>query len=221
MKSHLLDLPNELILQIFQHLSASDLIEALFRIESARLRSLLSDFLVHLDLSNRTNQWLDEYLPHLIPLYPIHSVRCEDRQISPIMHYFPHMELESMEIFHSDWTTDLLKEALDSIRSRLKYLKILFTSTHGHGDIAQHLFQSDASIEHLVVSGRFLYFQKDQLNRTDRLKFLSIELEDVQRLSLLLHHLPRLEELKVKSCIRSLRSFSSSFFAMILGEIPY
>ena len=199
MKSHLFDLPNELFFQIFQHLSASELIESFFNLQSTRLRSLLSSFIVHLDLSDRPDHWLNEYLPRVLPEYSVESLRCEDRQINRLVDSFSAMDLlRSMEIRNSDWTTDLLKEALDRVRQRLKQLKIIFTSTHGQGDIAQHLFQSDASIEHLIVTGRFLYFQPNELNRTDRLKSLGIELEDMQHLFLLLQHLPQLEELKVK-----------------------
>jgi hypothetical protein len=197
MKSHLLDLPNELFFSIFQHVPSIDLVDAFNPIPSCRLHRLIRPFLSHLDLSQRTNQWLDAYLPDLLTQQSTRAVRLDDRQLPCLTPHLSTIDIESMHIRHSDWTTDVLKQILAQLRQRLKHLCIKFTYAHGQGDIAGDLFQSDSSLEHVVVTGRFLYFHKSDLNISPRLTSLTIEIEDMRRLFLLLQYLPRLEQLKV------------------------
>lgn len=196
--ANLFDLPNELFLSIFQHVPSTDLIEAFYPIESTRLQALIRSFITHLDISQRTDQWIDTYLPDLLSKHLVVALRLEDRQLASISAHLQSTDVQAMHILNSDWSTDILKEALDLVRQQLKHLFITFTYAHGQGDLAGHLFQSDSTIEVLAVTGRFLYFQKNQLNVCPRLKSLAIELEDMHRLFLLLQHLPNLEELKVR-----------------------
>ncbi|CAF4356609.1 unnamed protein product, partial [Adineta steineri] len=52
--------------------------------------------------------------------------------------------------------------------------------------------------EYLNITGRFLYFDYDDINICTLLTYLSIELEGMHRVFALIEHLPNLQELKVK-----------------------
>jgi hypothetical protein len=196
-RTQLLDLPNELFLFIFQHLKSTDLIQAFFKVQSLRIQALIRPFISHLDISQETDQWSQTYVPNLFIQQNIVALRLQDKHIAFISNYLLSTDIQCMHILSSDWTTDILKEGIDRLRQRLKQLSITFTYPHGKGDIANHLFQSDSQLEYLNINGRFLYYDKNEMNTCTRLTHLSIELEGMHRVFILIEHLPNLEELKV------------------------
>ena len=196
-KTRLLDLPNELLLFIFQYIKSSHLVQAFSQVQSARIQALIQPFIYNLDISNETDRWMKIYLPDLFAQQTIFTLRLQDKHLDFISKDLLNDDLQSMHILSSDWTTDLLKEEIGSLRQRLKKLSITFTYPHGKGDIANDLFQSDSELEYLNVSGRFLYFDIHDINTCIQLNYLSIELEGMYRVFMLIEHLPNLEELKV------------------------
>jgi hypothetical protein len=196
-QTQLFDLPNELFPFIFQHLKSTHLVQAFFKVQSLRIQALIQPFVSHLDISQETDQWIQIYLPHLFTQQSIIAIRLQDKHIDFISKYLLSTDIQSMHVVSSDWTTDILKEGIDYLRQRLKQLSITFTNPHGKGDIASHLFQSDSQLEQLIVTGRFLYFDHNEMNTCPRLTYLSIELEGIHRLFILIEHLPNLRELKV------------------------
>lgn len=197
-KTQLLDLPNELLLFIFQYLKSTDLVHGFFDIQSIRIQALIQSFILKLDISQENEQWIETYLPNLFLQQNINKLRLQDKHLNFISKYLSLIDIESMHILSSDWTTDMLKEGINNVRQHLKQLSIIFTYPHGKGDIASHLFQSDSQLKYLNVIGRFLYFENHEINTCTSLTYLSIELEGVHRVFTLIEHLPNLEELKVK-----------------------
>lgn len=197
-----LDLPNELLLFVFQYIKSSDLIQAFLEIQSDRIQRLIRSFLHHLDISQQTLTWIETYLPKFFSKQTITALRLQDQHLQLLCNDCPFVDLQSMHILSSDWTTELLKEGIECFRQRLKQLFITFTYPHGKGDLANHLFQSDASLEHLSIVGRFLYFDQYDIQTCTRLTHLEIELEGMYRVFILLGHLPRLQILKVDHDIR-------------------
>ncbi|CAF2799969.1 unnamed protein product [Rotaria sp. Silwood2] len=197
-KTQLLDLPNELFPFIFQYLNSKNLMQAFSNVESLRIQTLIQPFLSHLDISQETDQWIQTYLPVLFNQQNIVAVRLQDKHINFIMKNLLLSKIQSMHIFSSDWSTDLLKEALNHFRQYLKQLSITFTCPHGKGDIASHLFQFDSQLEYLNITGRFLFFDNNEINACTRLTHLVIELEGMHRVFILIKHLPKLRQLKVK-----------------------
>jgi len=196
-KTQLLDLPNELFLFIFQYIKSSHLVQAFSQLQSPRIQALIQPFLYNLDISEETDQWIQTYLPDLFVQQTIIALRLQDKHLDVISKDLLSNNLQSIHILSSDWTTDLLKEGIDSLHQRLKRLSITFTYPHGKGDIASNLFQSNSQLEYLNVTGRFLYFDNHEINTCIRLTYLSIELEGMYRVFMLIEHLPNLEELKV------------------------
>ncbi len=196
-KTQLLDLPNELFPFIFQHLTSSNLVEVFFEVQSPRIQALIQPFVSHLNISQESDQWLQTYLPNLFTEQNIVALCLQDTHIAFISKYFLSIDIQSMHVVSSDWATDILKEGLNHLRQHLKQLSITFTYPHGKGDIASHLFQSDSQLEQLIVTGRFLYFDHNEMNTCPRLTYLSIELEGIHRVFILIEHLPNLRELKV------------------------
>jgi hypothetical protein len=196
-KTQLLDLPNELFPFIFQYLKSANLVQIFFEVQSLRIQALIQSFLLHLDISQETDQWIQTYLPDLFMQLNLIAIRLQDKHINFILKYFLSTDIQSMHILSSDWTTDILKEGIDYFRQRLKRLSVTFTCPHGKGDIASHLFQSDSQLEYLSVTGRFLYFDNHEINTCTLLTYLSIELEGVHKVFTLIEHLPRLQELMV------------------------
>ncbi|CAF3822933.1 unnamed protein product [Rotaria sordida] len=197
-KAQFLDLPNELFPFIFQYLNSTNLIKTFFNVESLRIQTLIQSFLSHLDISQETDQWIQTYLPILFNQYNIIALRLQDKHINLILKNFLLNKIQSIHLFSSDWNTDLLKEGLNHFRQCLKQLSITFTYPHGKGDIASHLFQCDCQLEHLNITGRFLFFDNNDINTCTRLTYLSIGLEGMYRVFILIKHLPNLEQLKVK-----------------------
>ena len=216
-KMQLLDLPNELLFFIFQYLKSSDLVQAFSEMRSSRIQALIHPFLHHLDISEETNQWVEIYLPQLFLRQTIIALRVQDKHLDFIAKDAFSSDLQTMHILSSDWATDLLKQGIDFLRRRLKRLSITFTYPHGKGDIASQLFQSDSQLEYLHVAGRFLYFDKHEIDTSIRLTHLSIELEGMQRVFLLLNHLPKLQELKVNETHRCFMLYND--LILVLGEI--
>jgi hypothetical protein len=196
-KTQLLDLPNELFPFIFQYLNSADLVQAFFTIQSLRIRALIQPFISNLDISQKLDQWIETYLPDLFTQQSILSLRLQDKHITFISEYLLSSNIQSMNVINSDWTTEILNEGINHLRRYLKKLVITFTSSHGKGDIASQLFQSDSQLEHLNISGRFLYFDHTEIGTCLRLTHLSIELEGMYRVFILMEHLPNLKELKV------------------------
>jgi len=197
MKTQLLDLPNELFPFIFEYLKSANLVQIFFEVQSLRIQALIQSFLLHLDISQETDQWIQTYLPDLFMQLNLIAIRLQDKHINFILKYFLSTDIQSMHILSSDWTTDMLKEGIDYFRQHLKRLSVTFTCPHGKGDIASHLFQSDSQLEYLSVTGRFLYFDNHEINTCTLLTYLSIELEGVHKVFTLIEHLPRLQELMV------------------------
>ena len=197
MASKLLDLPNELFPFIFQHLTSAQLIQAFFHRDSFRLQALIEPFVVHLDISRQTDLWVQTYLPELVRQYSIDALRLQDEQIPQIVDQLLAIDVPCLHILSSDWTTDILKQAIDQLRGRVKKLGVTFVYSHGKGDIARHVFHSESSLEYLSVTGRFLFFDPTEIETCSRLTHLTIELEGMNRLFALLEHLPNLEDLKV------------------------
>ena len=196
-QTRLLDLPNELFLFIFQHIKSADLVQAFFNIQSTRIQALIQPFIAHLDISEETDSWLETYLPDLLTGENIVALRLQDKHIVFVSKYLLLTNIQSMHVVSSDWTTDRLKQGIDHLRQRLKQLSITFTYSHGKGDIACHLFQSDSQLEYLNITGRFLYYDNHEINICTQLTYLSIELEGMYRVFILIEHLPNLQELKV------------------------
>lgn len=197
-KTQLLDLPNELFSFIFQHIKSSNLVEIFLDVPSSRIQALIQPFVSHLNISQESNQWMQTYLPNLFIQQNIIALRLQDKHISFISKYLLSTAIQSMHVINSDWSTDILKEGLDYLRQHLKQLSITFTYPHGKGDIANHLFQLDSQLEYLNITGRFLYFDYNEINTCILLTYLSIELEGMHRVFILIGHLPNLQELKVK-----------------------
>ena len=197
MVSQLLDLPNELFSFIFQHLTSAQLIQAFFHRDSSRLQALIEPFVAHLDISRETDLWLDTYLPELVRQYNIDALRLNDAQIPQIVDQLLVIDVPCLHILSSDWTTEMLKRAIDQLRGRVKKLWVTFVYSHGKGDIARHIFHSDSSLEYLSVVGRFLFFEPTEIETCTRLTHLTVQLEGMNRLFVLLEHLPNLEDLKV------------------------
>ena len=214
--TQLLNLPNELFLLVFQYIKSSDLVRAFLDIQSARIQLLMRSFLHRLDISQETLPWIETYLPKLFTEQGITALCLQDDQLRPLCQDFPFVDLQSMHIRSSDWTTDFLKEGIECFRQRLKQLSITFTCPHGKGDIANYLFQSDSSLEYLCIIGRFLYFDQCDIRTCTPLTHLEIELEGMYRVFILMEHLPQLRVLKVSSNI----FYSISFFHLIfVGDI--
>jgi hypothetical protein len=215
-KTRLFDLPNELFLFIFQYIKSSHLVQAFFQLQSPRIQALIRPFLYRLDISEETDQWIQTYLPDLFVQQTIIAIRLQDKHLDFISKDLFTNDLQSMHILSSDWTTDLLKEEINSLRQRLKRLSITFTYPHGKGDIANDLFQSDSQLEYLNVTGRFLYFDNHEINTCIQLTYLAIELEGMYRVFMLIEHLPNLKELKVNE-IHS--QFIIFYLILFLGKI--
>lgn len=209
--TQLLDLPNELLLLVFQYIKSSDLVRAFLDVQSARIQLLIRSFLHHLDISEETLPWIKTSLPKLFAQQTISALRLQDEHLPSLCQDFPFVDFQSMQILSSDWTTDILKEGIECFRQRLKQLSITFTNPHGKGDLANHLFQSDSSLEYLCIIGRFLYFDQCDIHTCTALTHLEIELEGMYRVFILMEHLPQLRVLKVSSYILS--SFFHSLFS--------
>ncbi|CAF0916147.1 unnamed protein product [Rotaria sp. Silwood1] len=196
--TQLLDLPNEIFPFIFQYLKSTNLIQTFSNVKSLRIQALIQSFLSHLDISQETDQWIQTYLPILINQQNIVALRLQDKHIKFISKDLLLSKIHSIHVFSSDWNTDLLKEGLDHFRQRLKQLSITFTCSHGKGDIGSYLFKFDSQLEHLNIIGRFLFFNKHEINTCTQLTHLSIELEGMHSVFILIKHLPNLQQLKVK-----------------------
>lgn len=218
LRSDLFDLPNELFLSIFEYLSSTDLIDAFAKIDSDRINGLLKSFVWYLDLTKRSHCWITLNLNNVLDNYSVDNIRVEDRQIDSIPMNFYTSEMRSLEIISRNRRTDHLKESLGKLRQNLDRLKIRFIWPDGQDDIVEHLFQSDSSLEELHVHGRFLYFTNQQIEVSNQLKILSIELEDIQALLSLMNYLPRLEDLKVRRKKRT-KERETIFFSF-RGQIP-
>ncbi|CAF0994391.1 unnamed protein product [Adineta steineri] len=197
-KTQLLDLPNELFLYIFQYIKSSHLVQIFSEIKSFRIQALIQSFISHVDISQESEQWIQTYVPNLFNQQNLIALRLQDKYLANISQYLSSSDIQSMHVISSDWTTDILKEGLDHIQQHIKQLWITFTYPHGKGDIANQLFQSDSQYEYLNITGRFLYFDYDDINICTLLTYLSIELEGMHRVFALIEHLPNLQELKVK-----------------------
>ena len=197
--TNLFSLPNELFPYIFQYLSSSQLVELLIDIQSRRLQALIHSFITNLDISQQSDQWLQHYLPRILCNSNLNAFRLQDRHIPSFHNDLSSSNTQSIQVISSDWTTDLLKQGLDYIRQHhLKQLSIVFTCLHGKGDVANDLFRRDSQFQHLIVTGRFLYFDWNEIEQCDQLRSLSIELEGMHRVFMLIQNLPNLQELKVE-----------------------
>ncbi|CAF1215228.1 unnamed protein product [Adineta ricciae] len=198
--TQLFSLPNELFPYIFQYLSSSQLVELLADVQSRRLQALIHSFITNLDISQQTDQWLQHYLPRIFSNSNLNALRLQDRHIPSFYSDFLSSNIQSIQVISSDWTTDLLKQGLNYIRQQhhLKQLSIVFTCLHGKGDVANDLFRHDSQFQHLIVTGRFLYFDLNEIEQCNQLRSLSIELEGMHRVFMLIENLPNLQELKVK-----------------------
>jgi hypothetical protein len=77
-KTQLLDLPNELLIFILQHLSTIELITTFSGLQSSRIQVLLKPFTSFLDISSENDLWIETFLPDALTRQRIDSLRYSD-----------------------------------------------------------------------------------------------------------------------------------------------
>ncbi len=101
-KTLLLDLSNELFPFILQYMRSIDILKAFFDIQSCRVRALIQPFIIRLDISQESNEWIENYLPKLFLQYEIIALRIQMKHLTLISKYLLSFAIQSVEVINWD-----------------------------------------------------------------------------------------------------------------------
>ncbi|CAF1210800.1 unnamed protein product [Rotaria sp. Silwood1] len=197
-KTLLFDLPNELFLCIFQYLSAIDLLKIFSDFKSYRLQTLIQPFISRLDVSQESDEWIENNLSNVLTKYKIIALRLQMNHLLMIPEHLLSTNIQSMQVINWNIFTDLPEQIIVHLRRNLKKLSFVQPNDDESSDLASLLFRSDSQLKHLIIKDCILYISNDDLETCTRLTHLSIELEGMNPLFILIQHIPNLQELKVK-----------------------
>jgi hypothetical protein len=193
----LLDLPNELFLFIFQYLRSIDILKAFSNIQCRRIQALIQPFIRGLNISEESDEWIQNYLPDLFLQNRIIALRIQMKHLTIISEYLLSPTIQSIEMINWDHDFDFSSEVVRQLRQNLKKLSLTFTEL-GEIDYQDlQLFQSDSQLEHLIIKNCVLYCHDANPEICTRLTYLSVELEGMHPLFIFIQHLPNLQKLKV------------------------
>ncbi|CAF2759333.1 unnamed protein product [Rotaria sp. Silwood2] len=96
------------------------LAQAFFKVQSLRIQTLIQPFVSHLDISDETDQWIQTYLRDLFAEQNIVTLHLQNKHIAVVSKYLLSIDIQSMHVVSSDWTTDILKEEIGHLRQSLK-----------------------------------------------------------------------------------------------------
>ena len=88
-KTQFLDLPNDLLLFIFEYLTAIELISGFFGPQIPRIEALIKSFTSFVDISEENDLWLETFLSDALTQRRIDSIRLNDNQIPFVSKYLP------------------------------------------------------------------------------------------------------------------------------------
>lgn len=196
-KKVLLDLPNELFPLIFQYLSAIDLLKTFFDVKSTRIQTLITSLISRLDVSEESDEWIENYLSNILTQYEILHLRIQSNHLKIIAEHLSSTKVQSMELVDFNACDDSQNQILDHLRKKLKKLSFIKPGANEYNDLAALIFQSDSQLQNLTLVDYPLYFFGDVIQTMNRLTHLSIVLEGIDPLFKLMQHLPNLRNLKV------------------------
>jgi hypothetical protein len=206
-KTQLLNLPNELLLLIFQCLSSIELVTTFLGLQSYRIQALIQPLTSLLDISIQDDQWIQTYLPDALVQRRIHGLRLKDRQIRFMSKYLSVGDIHSIEVINFVLNNELVEEDLAELRRYLKKLSITVSYSMREENLIRQLFPRNSNSEYFSSKGRFFCPINDKVYAYPHLTHLSIGLAAVHSLFILLHRLPNLEILKVSSFYFFLTSY--------------
>jgi hypothetical protein len=196
-KTQLLDLPNELLLFIFQYLSSFELLEAFIDLQSYRIQALIQPFISLFDISEQDDEWIQTDLPNLLVQRRIHGLRLQDRHIRFVTKYLSVGDIQLMQVISLGSNVELLEEDLVELRRCLKELSITVSCSMHEDKLIQELFPRNSNSEYFSSTGQFFCPTNDKVYTYPYLTHLSIQLSKMHEVFILLHRLPNLEILKV------------------------
>ncbi|CAF4298034.1 unnamed protein product [Rotaria sp. Silwood2] len=197
-KTLLFDLPNELFSWIFQYLSAINLLKTFSDFKSLRLQALIQSFISRLDISQESDEWIQNYLPNILSKHKIIALRLQMNHLVFIPEHLLSANIQSMQVTKWNALTDLPKQIMVHLRQNLKNLSFVQPDDNEFSDLVSLLFRSDSQLEQLIIKDCVLYVFNDDIETCTRLTHLSIELEGLNTVFILIGHLPNLQKLKVK-----------------------
>ncbi|CAF0809366.1 unnamed protein product [Rotaria sp. Silwood1] len=197
-KTSLFDLPNELFPCIFQYLSAIDLLKIFSDFESRRLQALIQPFIARLDISQESNEWIQNYLPNILTKNKIIALRLQMNHLVLISEHLLSTNIQSMQVTNWNVSIDFSEQIMAQLRRNLQKLSIVQPDDNEFSDLTSLLFRSDSQLKHLIIKDCVLYIFNGDIETCTRLTHLSIELEGMNPVFILIEHLPNLEELKVR-----------------------
>lgn len=207
----LLDLPNELFPYFLQYLSSIDIFKAFAGIQLDRLQTLIRPFLTAIDLSKESDQWIQTIFPEFVHRNVIRALRIELNRLSLIPDDLFSIGIQSMEIIHSDYESNYSEQIMSQLRQNLK--KLTLTSRVVSEIEYEHIqfLRSDSQLTHLTINSIIRFYSDTPMEISARLTYLSIVLDGMMLVFTFLKHLPNLRQLKVKTKIHHLDSYSLSF----------
>jgi len=196
-KEQLLDLPNELLLFIFQYLSAIELITTFSGLQSSRIQALLEPFISCLDISEENDEWIQTYLPDALTQRQIVHLRLKDKQIHFVSRYLSSSNIQSMNVISLGLNSELSEDDRVELRQCLKKLYITVDCRIKKEKLIKELFPKNSNAEYFSSTGCFIYPVNDQVYSFAQLTHLSIGLPTIRDVFMLLHRLPNLQDLRV------------------------
>jgi hypothetical protein len=215
----LLDLPNELFPFIFQYLRSIDILKAFSDIQSRRVRALIQPFLTQLDISQESNEWIQNYLSAVFIKHQIMAIRLQMKHLTFISEHLLSTNIQSMQVINWDFDFDFSEQVVSQLLRNVKKLLFAFPELGESSDIVSQLFQSDSQLEHLTIRDCGLVLYDDEIGTCTRLTYLSVELEGIHPVFILIKHLPNLQELKVIGIhLFLIFTFIYPYFSLSIGK---
>ncbi|CAF0893047.1 unnamed protein product [Didymodactylos carnosus] len=197
-------LPNELFECIFIYLSSTDLVYSFLNISHPRLNALIYRFISRINLSNASNQWLVEYLPHIQSM--ITAMQLNDYQLDtifPEISFDKYPKLQCVHVYNIPNNNVKCLSYISLFKTRLSSLKIVMENASS--EVSDHSYLTllqpeNCSLEILSLSNLLLDIYHYHIRPLMIKQLTVLNLCRLHDLFLLFEHLPFIEYVKIGVC---------------------